>query len=244
MSLIINSSISTLPRYQAMTQKKVIGFSSDNSPVSVAEQSDSFQKIGDDCLNFISKLEIKSSTKNSNPADWNTNAFSCIPLQEKISEMKRSIAKIFTKTDKKLSEYINAVSEESVKNKIGNCTEQAILAARYIKQKYPAINVNLVNYMGYLQGCDNSMALNRDHCFVVLGLPKGFDISKLGDKESANSLKNVSLIDAWAGFQAPLQEGLEKIKNMLGLRKYDTSEYSSFADKACAVYKLTKDIDL
>ena len=224
--------------FAAYMPQRAVSFSSNASA-----QEQPFEKVGADCVDYISKLGIKSSNKDVSPEDWQYLHYN--PLHQQIGHMRDAIENDFYHKGKSFSEYNDRVCKDVEERKIGNCSEQAALAAKYIKLKYPDIKLNLVSYMGKVQSAwDDSMGLLRDHCNIIMGLPEGFDFSKLNDKKTVDSLKNAYMVDAWGGFHTSLKEGIDRVKEMLKLRECDTISYSSFVDEACKRKELKKDINL
>lgn len=171
-----------------------------------------YNKIGDLALNYINKLNIKSSNKDVDPLAW---SWIRSDLNDQIEKDREEIRRSFYASGKSLNEYITKVQETVEQNKRGNCSEQATATAKYLIDELGLKDVQIVAYLIQPKGDDSFYSL-RDHCNIVVGLPKNADLSKIDQYPDAY------MIDPWGNFHLPVKDGIKKLKEML-----------KFDDKKC-----------
>lgn len=133
-----------------------------------------------------------------------------------------------------LDAFVEALVRLSLEMRYANCTEQAILAAKYLKDKkgftdFAIIGVDMVepeDFEKYRRSA--SIAINRhckDHTFLVLGLNAQADLTK---PDTWN--KDAVIVDPWAGFVLPLEEGISRICQFFSLSPNANMFFNNWVD--------------
>ena len=167
------------------------------------------RKIAKEAYAYVENLQLFSTTKDIDPEVFNKSKYaddySLKEFENKISRDRNWLDN--RRNGKPIDEFVN-ITVDSAKNlRIGNCAENAILAAHYLINEKKFFNFALISTFGDVDNPNafhknpilysNNVNLNHDHVFVVAGLDKNADLSKpetWGD--------NAVILDPWGEINA------------------------------------------
>ncbi len=148
------------------------------------------------------------------------------------SETLRQSLQISKLPEELLENYIQRIEEICSKNKVGNCEEQAFIAAKYLKDK-GASKVAVISFKlpDSLKSKDFNDKFKRfckfgDHAFVVCGIRRK---ANLQDPKTWG--KSAVVIDPWLGMAGNAIKGMEEIRESLGIPE-DHMKYIELKDYA------------
>lgn len=184
--------------------------------------------LAKEAVEYVKNLKLQSNTRMEldNPSIIGSG-----------NEIHRNICQKRILLDKKrqgksIDEFIQITKEEAPKLGVGNCAEQAILAADYLKEQKGVKNFALVA----VENIDPFKTPGNldDHVIVLTGLDKEAELNN-----PASWGMNTVIVDPWGDINSPVRDfkdyknsGIVKLQDLFGTQSLKFSNYADFIDPA------------
>ncbi len=191
--------------------------SSDNAETNV--------RLAKEAVNYVKDMHLKSSTRMELD-----NPYIAYHKTEEYKDVESAISRINNMRNRNPKQYIEITTERVPKMGVGNCLDQAILAANYLIEQKNVKNVALIACT--MKG-QNPMDPNDtdQHVFAVIGL----DLSaNLRDPDTWG--KNAVIVDPWGNIS-------DTVKNSNPSKSGLNKLYALFRTKLMTFNNCVKDVD-
>ncbi len=183
-------------------------------------------RLAKEAVAYVQSMKLKSSTamEHNNPLIMYMPSAAYKDVVSDISYLNNRRQRLT------IDEYVEATKELVPALGVGNCSDQAILAASYLIEQKGLENVALVAVSMPGQNPLDPKAIDQ-HVFTVIGMDKHANI-----KEPETWGENAVVVDPWGDIAAPVfsknpgASGITKLYSVFRTKYMDFDNYSKYID--------------
>ena len=181
----------------------------------VNNQLENNLKLAQESYDYVKSLNLFSTTKDIDEDSFNKSRFAD---DYSLSDFKHKLMgdRIFLDRQRKgtsIEDFVTITSKYAPSMHMGNCTENAVLAAKYLAENKKNTNFALIGAFSEIEDKDefysnpldyykNKVRTNTDHVFVIVGLDKNADLSN-----PSTWGKEAVIVDPWGDIVKPVSNG-------------------------------------
>ncbi|HBG48369.1 MAG TPA: hypothetical protein DDW90_02455 [Cyanobacteria bacterium UBA9971] len=178
----------------------------------VNNQLENNLKLAQESFKYVKNLNLFSTTKDIEENSFKESSFAD---DYSLSDFKHKLMgdRIFLDRQRKgknIDDFVKITGKLAPCMHMGNCTENAVLAAKYLAENKKITNFALIAGFSEIEDSDKfhsnplryQNATATDHVFVVVGLDKNADLSN-----PSTWGKEAVIVDPWGDITAPVYKG-------------------------------------
>ena len=182
--------------------------------------------LAKDAIKYVKSLKLKSSTDMERQIPY----IEYHPTEEYRSVVSDILYMNRIRQGTTIDEYVELTKEKAPQLGVGNCSDQAILAANYLIEEKKENNVALIALTLKGQNPVNVDAIDQ-HVFAVVGLDKNANL-----KDPDTWGENAVLVDPWGNISDPVKSenpsrsALNKLYALFRTKYMKFDNYSPYID--------------